>query len=320
MAEMKKLFIAFIAALLTLSFCTGYADPITTPEESTMPSPMPSPVPTISQEDLFKITDTATMGINIPKGLLVPKGQLAINCNFRGIDFNLAREKGLIGERNLVTGNYLTLQAIYKKAFYEYLSETIDFKKYEDMISGGELRIHSKTRDANAYQRFGSYGNEFLFLRNQFYIEQLSAEDLLSLAAGTALRELIIRTYRCVLIGSRQSLITLEAPYTNLTYFLPRLDIYHEERSYKEIEQNAIGISYAIVLGIRYDDNSMYGDAKQMRDYMNELRYQIQDEMALLLDYPIAIFVFDGAYDEDLGSYWDPNGPMPPPGGDIILG
>jgi hypothetical protein len=330
MAEMKKLFIAFIAALLTLSFCTGCADPITAPEESFMPPP----IPTISQEDLFKITDTVTMDINIPDGLLVPKGQLALNCNFGWINFELAREKGLMGERNLVTGDYLTLQAIYKKEFYEYLSETIDFKKYEDMLNPDGLFSPAYTDKTNAYQRFGSYGNEFLFLRNRFYIEKLSVEDLLSLATGTELRELVVRTYKEIISDPWTDPFPpiITSPYADIIYSLPRFDIYFDERSYREIAQNSIRINYDIELGIRYDDRPLNGFINQnkdeylsnegykaRRDYMNELRYKIQNEIALLLDYPIAIFVFNGAYDDDLGVYWDPAGPPPDPGSTIEL-
>jgi hypothetical protein len=290
---------------------------------------MPSPVPTISQEDLFKITDTVTMNINIPEGLLVPKGQLALNCNFRGIDFNLAREKGLMGERNLVTGDYLTLQAIYKKEFYEYLSETIDFQKYEDMLNPDGLYSPAYTDKTNAYQRFGSYGNEYFFLHNQFYIEKLSYEDLLSLAAGIDLRELVIRTFRDIIRDSWTAPHppVISSPYTDIIYNPPRQDIY-----WNEISQNSVLINYAIELGIRYDDRPLNGFVNQnkdeylsnegykaRRDYMNELRYKIQNEIALLLDYPIAIFVFNGAYDDDLGVYWDPDGPRPDPGSTIEL-
>jgi hypothetical protein len=58
------------------------------------------------------------------------------------------------------------------------------------------LRAHScgfvpvKPEKQGIYQRYGSFGNQFIFLRNNIHIERLAPDDLLSLQTASSLGEL----------------------------------------------------------------------------------------------------------------------------------
>ena len=123
---------------------------------------------------------------------------------FCRIDYDLARDRGLIGASNRLTNTYLTAQAIYKAAFYQYLVEIADIGQYERILDESDynfIPVEGYFRQ-HLYQRYGSFGNRFIYIRNNFHIERLHPDDLeilLDASDKDALVELAARTYRDVI-------------------------------------------------------------------------------------------------------------------------
>jgi len=144
------------------------------------------------------------------KDIFVPSVETAtefINpmiISFCRIDYELARSRGLVGAIDRLTNTYLTAQAIYKAAFYQYLEQIADISQYEKILDESEFTfvpIRNYFRQ-HLYQRYGSFGNRFIYIRNNFYIERLHPDDLEILFEASdkdALVELAARTYRDVI-------------------------------------------------------------------------------------------------------------------------
>lgn len=89
-----------------------------------------------------------------------------------------AEQKGLITEDNYDL--YIKVQALYKKAFDNYIesvikvNDIVDKKLEQSNLDYGKLEEKQK----NIYQKFSYLNSEYLFVRNFFYIERLSENDL----------------------------------------------------------------------------------------------------------------------------------------------
>ena len=92
----------------------------------------------------------------------------------------LGREKGLL-EGDCLNDQYLCLQAVYRANLDAYLMERLDIRALdEELKSSGLGFVSHKPGDQNLYEAESAMGLEFIYLRNNLYIEYLS-EDQLSL-------------------------------------------------------------------------------------------------------------------------------------------
>lgn len=137
------------------------------------------------------------------KEIRVPSAKEALRFAPISFDFESARNLGLIGKGDALTERYLTAQAIYKAAFYSFLDKTADISQYEKMLDdSGYVFTPVEPGEQNVYQRYGSYGSRFIYLRNNFHIERLGAADLSLLDAADddgALAGLAERTFKDVI-------------------------------------------------------------------------------------------------------------------------
>lgn len=90
----------------------------------------------------------------------------------------LGRAKGLL-EENCLNYRYLCLQAVYRANLDAYLMETLDIRSLdEELKNSGFGFVSHKPEDQNLYERESAMGLEFIYLRNNLYIEYLSREQL----------------------------------------------------------------------------------------------------------------------------------------------
>ncbi len=94
-----------------------------------------------------------------------------------GIDKKLATEKKLLNsdDYNL----YLQIQALYKKFFDNYLNQKINPNSLDQKIINNNLKIRCLNKEEkNIYQNWSSLDSNYLYVRNFFYMERLSIEDI----------------------------------------------------------------------------------------------------------------------------------------------
>jgi len=135
------------------------------------------------------------------KEILVPTVEESRQFTPRTFDFELARSQGLIGQHDTLTDTYLKAQAIYTAAFYVYLDKMVNISQYEKILDESGFTF-VPFQEPSIYQRYASFGNRFIFLRNHFHIERLNSDDLKILLEASdedALVELAARTYKDVI-------------------------------------------------------------------------------------------------------------------------
>jgi hypothetical protein len=180
--------------------------------------------------DMQELNDTEgllvpTQDINDVEGLLVPTQEEArymVN-QFPDLDgggpspvfifpFNydmdLARALGLATDGTF-SREYLNMQALYRKALEHYLAERLNLVEFDEMLSSSELDFIPLSEDRfDFYQRYSTFGFQYIYLRNNLPIERLSPDDLDILRryihAGNSnvteeLLDLVARTFKRVI-------------------------------------------------------------------------------------------------------------------------
>ncbi|MCL1976760.1 MAG: hypothetical protein FWG55_01415 [Candidatus Bathyarchaeota archaeon] len=106
---------------------------------------------------------------------------------------------------------YLYMQALYRKALEQYLSELLDLKTYDDILTHSEMRfIPILNNKKDFYQKYSTFGFSYIYLRNNLPIERLNRNDLEVLKKhilnGTSgitniILTLVIRTYSDIILA-----------------------------------------------------------------------------------------------------------------------
>lgn len=93
------------------------------------------------------------------------------------VNFELAKEKGLIKGQD--ASIYSMVQGLYLKVFEYLVQEKIDLKKYDDVIknSGLDFGVIPKEKK-NFFHQLSYLGLDYIYIRNFFFIEKLSQNDL----------------------------------------------------------------------------------------------------------------------------------------------
>jgi hypothetical protein len=91
-------------------------------------------------------------------------------------DFELAKQKGLTKSDGF-SEKYLYLQELYKAGFNEMLNVDNLLNSFDEKLKK-DKRKFTPSAKMDIYQKYGSFGRTFIYIRNDFSIERLSAEDL----------------------------------------------------------------------------------------------------------------------------------------------
>ena len=156
------------------------------------------------------------------------------------VNYELIKEKGF-GE-DKPNEEYFELLNRYIKLFGQYLMEILPLEQIDTNMKNHESKfVPVKDEDKDFYQITSPLSLEYIYLRNNFYIEKLSKEDLDILRTKDSLdgetREFIKRTYLNVI-----------NPYED-----KEVIFYGPENSRHLCD------STDVVLGIRYDEFSDIG-------------------------------------------------------------
>jgi hypothetical protein len=94
-------------------------------------------------------------------------------------DLQQAIGKGLATKIGGFSDKYLNMQALYRKAVEQYLTEKLSLGMFDEMLEKSELRyIPAPENKQGFYQRYSTFDFKYIYLRNNLPIERLSLEDL----------------------------------------------------------------------------------------------------------------------------------------------
>lgn len=108
--------------------------------------------------------------------------------------------------------NYLKLYKLYNNLLVQYLIKKYDLNLYDKMIKDSN-RLFTKvdTNDMDIYQYVSSKYLDYLYIRNNIYIEKLSQEELLYLSSTKELldsnnEQFIEKTYKKVIFENEYTM------------------------------------------------------------------------------------------------------------------
>jgi len=159
-----------------------------------------------------------------------------INSQYlNSLNYELIFEKGL-GTDNL-NDKYFKLLNSYKSFFEQYVKEILPLELIDKNMKGSDLNFDKiKDEDKDFYQSTSTMNFSYIYLRNNFYVEKLSLEDIEFLMSKNEfdndVREFIKRTYKNI------------------------INPYEEEKTvfYGPENQGYMCNSTDVVIGIRYDE------------------------------------------------------------------
>lgn len=106
--------------------------------------------------------------------------------------------------------NYLRLYSVYSDLLIQYLIKKYDLKAYDEMLKTSSKRfVKVDTENMDLYQYTSSEYLDFLYLRNNIYIENLNEEEIIYLNKITDSRlndefeKFIESTYRKVIFPNK---------------------------------------------------------------------------------------------------------------------
>lgn len=114
------------------------------------------------------------------------------------INLKLAEEKGLVTD-NKLNSRYFNIQKNYKIIFEKYIAETLNLKKYDDLLANSNLKIDSCVPyRMDYYQKNSTLNLKYIYIKNNLHIEKLAKEDLDSLEKANdeeLLKDIVKKTY-----------------------------------------------------------------------------------------------------------------------------
>ena len=141
--------------------------------------------------------------------------------------------------------SYLAIYSIYSKFLIEYFIKNYKLNEYDEVLVESPYSfIKVKEDDMDIYQYFALGKLNYLYIRNNLYVERLSAEEQTFLIEKASLDEIVYDDSVDEFIGS--------------TFRRVMLENYEDEDAvsvcYGPDSSNYLAPNNAIVIGIRYDD------------------------------------------------------------------
>ncbi len=87
--------------------------------------------------------------------------------------------ENLIRNRKINENDFIAYQIKYRESFEILLKQMINFSKYDQYIYSLGINIPIvEDHDYNFYHKFSTLGSNYIYLRNNFHIENLSDEEI----------------------------------------------------------------------------------------------------------------------------------------------
>lgn len=180
---------------------------------------------------------------------------------------------------------YIELYNKYRKILTKYLIKKLELKKYDELIENSGFNFKKvDVENQDIYQYFSSDLLNYIYIRNNIYIEKLTDEEKNELNSipsnddelSKLEEDFIERTYKKVIfedvLGNNESC---------KVFYGPRTSSYMADNSY-------------VIIGLRYDKYyNPYGNDEDWKNnymiqsrFISKLLFKMQSEMCLKIDYP----------------------------------
>lgn len=203
----------------------------------------------------------------------------------------LCEAKGLSkGDR--LSRRYLCMQAVYRANLDAYLLDVLNLKELDEELRNSILGFaRRKTKDRDLYERESTMGLEFIYLRNNLYIEYLKEDELKLLADqlknGKAavtdeLKDMVKETCREV--------VRVRNPkdWKDESRFL-----YSEAQGYKPVIPNqALVLEISNAMAYDASGNLLPGDHMEEKcEYLDKIKREKEQEYSGLLGMEVYILL-----------------------------
>jgi hypothetical protein len=137
--------------------------------------------------------------------IAIPSETETQNIKIMNYDMAMAKTKGLVTDHATLSEEYVYLQAVYQACFNRWLDRDGLLANFDASLRADPRDFVPVAASMQEYaQRYGSYGRNYVFVLNSFFIERLSEEDLELLRTASAiddeaLEEMIVRTYKDII-------------------------------------------------------------------------------------------------------------------------
>lgn len=207
------------------------------------------------------------------------------------IDVNMqeASTKGLV-TNNELNENYFKVLILYKKILNKYLVDTLDLKKYDDIIKTSELNFISNSKEnQDIYQYTSNMGMEYLYIRNNLFIERLTSEQLNLLIeaydkniTSEDVTDIVISTYKDVIkyYNDKPDSLNVEYGPFNPFFFAPNNSV-------------VIGLNIDLFADNGLNDNEWKENYFNQMEFISKFQNQMSVELKSKLDIPVTIIRYD---------------------------
>lgn len=188
---------------------------------------------------------------------------------------------------------FINMYFIYRKLFTEYMIELLDLKKYDDEIKASIYKFLTISKDnADFYQAFSDNFLNYIYIRNNIFIENLNIEEFNYLKSlinreniqlDEPLKNFIEKTYKKVIFQD-----LLNNGEICMTFYGPQTSAYCTTND-------------SLVIGFRYDEFNL----NNMNDFdwninhnnqvafLDKLFYKIKSDISKRISIPIEIIKYN---------------------------
>ncbi|MGN1371402.1 MAG: hypothetical protein ACI4XM_03920 [Candidatus Coprovivens sp.] len=202
------------------------------------------------------------------------------------IDYEEAKQKGLADE-STINEKYLQIQSLYYYYLNNYLSRVLHLEEFEQYLLNMN-RNHPlvSEEEKDIYQKLSS--NNFFYVRNTLYIEQLTLEEINNLLSAhekqdiKTINQIIETTYKKVLTIPNQKEIyeTNYGPLSSI-YFAP-------------IDSLIIGLRFGIENESKYpNSDEWFKDYCKRREIIEGMKSRLLKEWNNNLDIDCRLIEYD---------------------------
>ncbi len=168
---------------------------------------------------------------------------------------------------------FISIQILYRHGLEDLIKKFINFQKLDEYIMLKKVIVPKVDDKAyNFYHKYSSLGSDYLFLRNNFHVENLTAEEIESIKNGTELNnvDFFIRTLARVIFEAGD--FTFFGPPSNST----------------EVNSKSVVFEFAY-------DQTECTDIKQLKDIEQiaaEVFKQVEEYMSRFFNLPVSFLVY----------------------------
>ena len=206
-----------------------------------------------------------------------------------GIDMEEAEKKDLAAN-GAFNSSFYKCVSVYKTILDVILYKALDLKYYDDLFVNDPLNfLCNAPENYDVYQYISNMGMKFLYIRNNLFVERLSAEQISKL----------IYDYDKSTISPESEEIVKQTYAETIKYYADKPNSMNV--NYGPFNPNFFAPNNSVVVGVNIDifTNNGLSDAEWKENFfkqlerMSEILSQIRNDLENKLDIPVTVIRYD---------------------------